>query len=159
MKPMRPNARIAITGKADGVQLDTTFSGDGVSLTGYLNDVRPTIASSWVSVVPLRVGSGTRLKILESLALGTPVVATSKGAEGLALRPDRDLLIADEPAEFASAVLRLLRDPALRESLSQNGREAVKAKYDWRIIGQELLEFIRVVTSQGLRPGVKPSCE
>jgi glycosyltransferase involved in cell wall biosynthesis len=86
----------------------------------------------------LRVGGGTRLKILEALALGTPVVATTKGAEGLELVPGRDALIADGPADFAEAVLALLADPDLRARLSWHGRRLVEAHYDWAAIGQRL---------------------
>jgi glycosyltransferase involved in cell wall biosynthesis len=99
-------------------------------------------------VVPLRVGGGTRLKILEALALGTPVISSSKGAEGLDLVAGRDLLIADEPADFAAAVLRLLHEPALREMLSRNGRRAVEAAYDWPIIGQRFNDFIGMVSAR-----------
>jgi glycosyltransferase involved in cell wall biosynthesis len=99
-------------------------------------------------VAPLRVGGGTRLKVLEALALGTPVVATSKGAEGLSLTPGRDVLIANAPAEFAGAVLRVLGDPTLREVLSRNGRQTVAAQYDWQQIGQRFTELIETVVAQ-----------
>ncbi len=138
----RSSIKLSVTGKLDGVAANRLPFNGGVVFTGYLDDIRPKVARSWVNVVPLRVGGGTRLKILESLALGTPVVATSKGAEGLDLVPGRDILIADTPAEFAKAVLGLLADPALREMLSSNGRKAVAAKYDWQIVGQTLDEFI-----------------
>jgi glycosyltransferase involved in cell wall biosynthesis len=144
----RPDVRISITGKTDGVALDRLPRDDGVVLTGYLDDVRPTVARSWACVVPLRVGGGTRLKILEALALGTPVVSSSKGAEGLDLIAGRDLLIADGPADFAAAVLRLLHEPALRETLSRNGRRAVEAAYDWPIIGQRFNDFIGMVAAR-----------
>ena len=94
--------------------------------------------------MPLKVGGGTRLKILEALALGTPVVSTSKGAEGLELRPGEDILIADKPAEFAQQTVRLLRDPGLRARLATNGRRAV-ARYDWSIIGDGLYRFLEQV--------------
>ncbi|NJN94931.1 MAG: glycosyltransferase [Anaerolineales bacterium] len=95
-----------------------------------------------MTIVPLRIGGGTRLKILESLALGTPVIATRKGAEGLDLVPGRDLLVADDPAGFAAAVVRILGDAELRAQLSHNGRQAVEARYDWRMIGQHFNDFI-----------------
>jgi glycosyltransferase involved in cell wall biosynthesis len=141
---------LAITGKLDGVQVDRLpiARNDGVVLTGYLADIRPTITQSWISVVPLRLGGGTRLKILESLALGTPVVATSKGVEGLDLVPERDILIADTPADFAASVLRLLQDASLREALSHNGRRTVETKYDWEIIGQQFNNFIETLVAQ-----------
>jgi glycosyltransferase involved in cell wall biosynthesis len=146
----RPQVKLTITGKLEGVAIGRLPStrNNGVAFTGYLDDIRPTVARSWMSIVPLRMGGGTRLKILEALALGTPVVATSKGAEGLDLVPERDLLIADQPTDFAAAVLRLLQDPALRETLGRNGRQAVKARYDWQMIGREFNDFIETIVAQ-----------
>jgi glycosyltransferase involved in cell wall biosynthesis len=78
------------------VDLSWLPQGGGIELTGYLEDVRPAVAGSWLAVAPLKSGGGTRLKILEAMALGTPVVATSKGAEGLAARHGEEILIADD---------------------------------------------------------------
>jgi glycosyltransferase involved in cell wall biosynthesis len=138
----RPGVRFTVTGSLEGVPLDHLPHPPGLTLTGYLDDVRPAITRSWASVVPLREGGGTRLKILESLALGTPVVTTRKGAEGLDLVPDRDALIADTSEQFANAVLALLTDPQLRERLSRNGRCIVAARYDWRMIGERLNQLV-----------------
>jgi glycosyltransferase involved in cell wall biosynthesis len=143
-----PTAQLAITGKLNGVPVERLPACEGVTFTGYLNDIRPAVARSWVSVVPVREGGGTRLKILEALALGTPVVATRKGAEGLDLTPGRDLLIADDPAEFAAAVVRVLRDPGLRAALSENGRRAVAAKYDWPVIARRFSEFVETTAAR-----------
>ena len=88
------------------------------------------MARAWAEVVPLRKGGGTRLKVLEALALGTPVVSTTKGVEGLDLMPEREVLVADTPQEFTAATLRLLDSPQLRQSLAADGRRAV-ARYDW----------------------------
>jgi glycosyltransferase involved in cell wall biosynthesis len=138
----RPNVKLLITGGLEGVRIDRLPMSPGVILTGYLDDIRPTLANSWVSVVPLRLGGGTRLKILEALALGTPVVATSKGVEGLNLTPGHDFLWGDAPADFAAAVLRLLKDSNLRTTLSRNGRRTVAAHYDWQTIGQKFNDFV-----------------
>jgi glycosyltransferase involved in cell wall biosynthesis len=144
----RPQVKLFISGKLDGVPVDLLPHNDSVIFTGYLQDIRPRVARSWLNIVPLRLGGGTRLKVLESLALGTPVVATSKGAEGLDLVPGRDLLIANEPAEFATGVLKLLGDAALRDRLSQHGRSAVK-NYDWSVIGQKFCTFVEEVVTVG----------
>lgn len=138
----RPNVHLYVTGKNDPDIISRLPQSLNVTFTGYLADVRPRIAQSWVNIVPLRIGGGTRLKILESLALGTPVVSTSKGAEGLDLADGVDLLIADEPEVFASQVLRLLDNPALRSQLSSQGRVTVATRYDWREIGHKLIKFI-----------------
>jgi len=116
--------------------------GDGVRLSGYLEDIRPVVAGASVCVAPIRQGGGTRLKILEAMALGTPVVATSKGAEGLDVADGEHILIADGPAEFANRTLQLLRDPALRQRLAYNARRLVEEWYDWGPIGQR---FVRLV--------------
>jgi glycosyltransferase involved in cell wall biosynthesis len=137
-----PQAQLSITGSTKGVPLERLPASPGLNFTGYLPDVRPSVARSWLSVVPLRQGGGTRLKILESLALGTPVIATSKGAEGLDLRHGHEIIIADKPEEFAAAVLGLLHDPQRRAELSRAGRQAVAARYDWPIINQNLETFI-----------------
>lgn len=146
-----PNAKLSISGRLNGVPVERLPKPSRVVYTDYLEDIRPTIAQSWVSIVPLHIGGGTRLKILEALALGTPVVSTSKGAEGLELTPNQDILIADTPSEFASAVLRLFADPILRQTLSQNGKQAVAARYDWQMIGQTLNEFINQILKNDSR--------
>jgi len=140
-----PQAVLRITGRTDGVPLDKLPDAEGVILTGYLDDIRPAIAQSWVSVVPLTMGGGTRLKILEAMALGTPVVSTSKGAQGLEVTNGMDILIADEPTEFADAVLRLLDDSALRTKLVANGQRLVGERYDWDQIGRKLNRFLHQV--------------
>jgi len=142
VRRVNPEAVLRITGKTERVDLGSLNLGAGVTLTGYLDDVRPAVARSWACVAPLRVGGGTRLKILEAMALGTPVVATSKGAEGLDVTPGHNILIADDPGQFADAVLGLLDDPMLRQKLALNGRRLVESLYDWQSIGDRLNEII-----------------
>jgi polysaccharide biosynthesis protein PslH len=141
----RPDVVFYVTGTVDGVNLNSLPQVKGVIFTGYLPSVSAKIAECWASVVPLRIGGGTRLKILESLGLGTPVITTSKGAEGLELVPERDVLIADDAESFACQVVRLLEDESLRCRLSRAGRSLVEEKYDWRIIGAEFCKYIEGV--------------
>jgi polysaccharide biosynthesis protein PslH len=152
IRAARPQTRLRITGKYTAAQRDALPTLDGVELTGFLPDVRPAVAGAAVAVVPLRRGGGTRLKILEALALGTPVVATSKGAEGLELLHGQDLLIADTPDAFAEATLQLMADPELRQRIAAAGRAAVRERYDWRSIGGRLCELV-VETAQTRRGG------
>jgi glycosyltransferase involved in cell wall biosynthesis len=137
-----PTAQLVITGKTDQVRLDRLPVDESVKFTGYLNDIQPEIASAWVQIVPLRIGGGTRLKILESLAIGTPVISTTKGAEGLDFVPGQDILIADTPEEFANSVIQLFSQPLLRHRLSLAGHQAVSQRYDWNMIGNQFLTFI-----------------
>ncbi|MGQ9626030.1 MAG: glycosyltransferase family 4 protein [Anaerolineae bacterium] len=148
VKVKRPKVKLRITGRTDGVPIESLNLSDGVVFTGYLDDIRPCVAQSWVCVVPLRIGGGTRLKILEAMALGTPVVSTSKGAEGLEVTHGENILIVDTPAEFADAVLRLLGDKDLRAKLAENGRRLVREKYNWEHIGQNLERLLQEVVNR-----------
>lgn len=142
VRARRSSTTLCITGRTNGVPLHRLPLNGGVTLTGYLADVRPAVAQSQVCVTPLLTGGGTRLKILEAMALGTPVVSTSKGAEGLEATPGEDILIADEPADFADAVLRLLGNESLRAKLAANGRKLVQGRYEWDPIGERLERFL-----------------
>src|SRR4029453_14843573 len=103
----------------------------GVLCPGEVEDVRPYYAGASLSVVPVQIGGGTRLKILNSWARGTPVVSTTKGCEGLAARPGENLLVADTPEAFAAAVIRLLREPGVGAALGAGGRKLVGAGAGW----------------------------
>jgi glycosyltransferase involved in cell wall biosynthesis len=147
LKARRPETILRITGKTDGVPVHQLPLDENTILTGYLDDVRPTVAQSWACVVPLRAGGGTRLKILEAMALSTPVISTSKGAEGLEITPGQDILLADEPAALADAVLRLLDDPALRAKLAANGKKLVQQRYGWERIGASLEQLLHQIVN------------
>ncbi len=112
-----------------------------VQVEGDVPDVRPYLRDASISIVPIREGGGTRLKILEAMACALPVVATSIGAEGLAVAHEKNILIADNPSTFTRETIRLLRDPALRQLLGQAGRALVVQNYDWRFI-TDLLEQV-----------------
>jgi polysaccharide biosynthesis protein PslH len=142
VKSQIPELKLRITGSTTGVAVDKLPYHDEVVFTGYLKDIRPAVASSWASIAPLKAGGGTRLKILEAMALGTPVISTSKGAEGLDAEVGKHLLIADHPNEFARQVICLMRDSELRNDLSWNAAQFVKEKYSWSDIG---LGFCRLI--------------
>lgn len=126
-----PDARFVVVG-ADPAPAIRANAGPGVTIIGPVEDLRPQLAAASVVVVPLRLGSGTRLKILEAWAMARPVVSTALGAEGLGAVPGRHLLIADDPADFASAVIRVLREPGLGDELGRAGRALVSERYSWR---------------------------
>ncbi len=149
IRQARPETRLRITGRNTSAQREA-LTVDGVEWTGYIPDVRPVVASSWAEVVPLRRGGGTRLKVLEALALGTPVISTPKGVEGLELHHARHVLIADSPHAFADATIRLLSRPDLRAHLAAAGRRIVREKYDWQVIGGSFNELVREVGTKRL---------
>ncbi len=140
-----PGVQFRITGRTEGITLPLAEQDPSVTMTGFVEDVRPLIANSWVSVVPLLTGGGTRFKILEALALGTPVVATSKGAEGLALEPGKHFLIEDTPQAFAAAVVQLCRDSAMRARLSEAGRKFVFAEHTWQSVAPRYLAWVEQI--------------
>ena len=126
-----PQVRLIAAGRSPSPEFRAKFSRiSGLEFTGTLPDLRPVIAKAAVSIIPLRIGTGTRLKILECGAMGKAMVSTTIGAEGLDFVPGREILIADTPREFADGVVELLRDPVRRRSLGQAARRRVAADYD-----------------------------
>jgi polysaccharide biosynthesis protein PslH len=134
-----PEARLTITGAAGDRALPTA---DGVIHVGFVPDVRPLVAGSWASLAPIHQGGGTRLKILEAMALGTPVVATTKGAEGLDVVDGEHLLLGDSPEAFAAALIRLLQSPELRARLADKARQRAADRYDWAKTMPRLLALL-----------------
>lgn len=134
-----PGVHLTITGDSAGLPLPST---EGVTQTGFVDDIRPLLARSWVSVAPLHVGGGTRLKILEAMAIGTPVVSTAKGAEGLAVEDRRHLFIANDPETFANRVVEVLQSSQIRAQIARNACQLVQETYDWKLV---LPKFMAVV--------------
>ena len=135
------DVRFSIVGGNPSARVQKLAERDSVIVTGRVPEIKPYFAEATVFVVPLRIGSGTRLKILEALAMGKAIVSTSVGAEGLDLKDGEEIFIADEPKPFAEAVTRLLTDPALRRRIGENGRARVEKDYDWRSIGEKLYQL------------------
>jgi polysaccharide biosynthesis protein PslH len=125
-----PRVRLIAAGRNPAPEFCARFGDvDALEFTGTLPDLRPVIAKAAVAVIPLRIGSGTRLKILEGGAMRKAMVSTSIGAEGLDFEPGKEILIADDPAEFAGHVVELLRDPARRRMLGEAARTRVLQDY------------------------------
>ena len=133
----RPELRFVIVG-AQPAKPVLALREQGVTVSGTVDDVRPFYRSALASVVPLRVGGGTRLKVLEAMAAGTPVVSTTLGAEGLAVTPGKDILIADTPEAMAEAVISLQPDHPQWQQITTHARRLVQAKYDWSVVGEIL---------------------
>ncbi len=129
----QPHAELRIVGRQP-VPRVLALAGDGVAVAGEVADVRPELEAAAVVLAPLRVGGGTRLKILEAMAMAKAVVATSLGAEGLEVKRDEELLVADEPADLAQAVVTALRDPQRRAQLGECARARVEACYRWQTL-------------------------
>jgi glycosyltransferase involved in cell wall biosynthesis len=140
-----PETTLTVTGSLSGVDLSGLALDKSVRLSGYVDDIRMPVAEAAICVTPIRQGGGTRLKILEAMALGTPVVSTTKGAEGLEVTPEQEIAIADGPAEFAAEVVRLLGDRSLRARLAANGRRLVEERYNWGQIGEEFVKLVEDV--------------
>ena len=143
-----PATTLTIAGANPGAEVVELARLPGVHVTGFVDDIRPHFWQSSVCVVPLRSGGGTRLKILEAMAAGLPVVSTTIGAEGLDVRDGEHLLIADEPNAFARAVIRLLGDSALGARISATARRLVEARYDWKMIAGQLDRVYQTVAEQ-----------
>ncbi|MCG8347541.1 MAG: glycosyltransferase [Chloroflexales bacterium] len=135
VRAQQPAARFVVVGRAPAPAVRALHDGVMVDVIGEVADVRPFIDGAAAYVVPMRMGGGVRLKLLEALAMQAPVVSTTMGAEGVeGLHDGAQLLLADTPAAFAAAVLRLLADPALGRQLGAAGRELVLRHYDWQAI-------------------------
>ena len=148
-----PGASLAVVGRDPTERLRAACAAVGVRVTGTVTDVRPYVAEAAVYVVPLRVGGGTRLKIFEALAMAKAVVATRVGAEGLPIVSGQHFLRADSPADFARAVVTLLKDPGRRQALGMAGRRLVEERYSWTQVTREFEghceEFVSRHASRG----------
>jgi glycosyltransferase involved in cell wall biosynthesis len=134
-----PGVKLTITGEAGP---ETFRSNLDVVLTGRVPDVRSLVAAAAISIAPLRLGGGTRLKVLEAMAVGTPVVATTKAVEGLDVKHEEHVLIADTPREFADAVHRLLRERQEAQAMAARALALCQARYDTTVVARQ---FLRVV--------------
>ncbi|MEX2351384.1 MAG: glycosyltransferase family 4 protein [Balneolaceae bacterium] len=132
-----PDATITIVGK-NPPQSISNRANKNIIVTGFVDDTRPYIEKSSVYVVPLRMGGGTRLKIMEALAVKKPIVTTSIGCEGIDVINGESILIADQPGEFADRVIGLFSDPGQVTDLTEHGFELVKNKYRWESIGLQM---------------------
>jgi polysaccharide biosynthesis protein PslH len=151
----RPRTRLRVVGRRPSKELADHIAGlEWAELAADVSDVRPYLTESSLVVVPLRIGGGSRIKILESFASGKALISTSVGAEGLKVVPGEHLEIADEPAEFARQILRLLESPGERERLGTKGRELVAEHYGWdrivRALESAWYEACTPATADGL---------
>lgn len=142
LRKKRPEMEAVFVGRKPPDHIVRLGDTPGIIITGTVDDIRPYIREAAVYIVPLRVGGGSRLKILEALALEKPVVSTSVGAENLAVTHEQDILLADSPEQFATAVERLLDDRALAARLGAAGRKLVVQRYGWDRLADNLERFL-----------------
>jgi glycosyltransferase involved in cell wall biosynthesis len=116
-----------------------------VGVTGFVDDVRPFLAKAQVYLCPMRDGGGTRLKILDALAMGKPIVATTMAYEGISVTPDLNVLVADTPDDFVRQIGRLFDDRDLRNTLADEARRFVMGHYSWSVIGDHLGDSYRQI--------------
>lgn len=147
----RPDVTLAIVGR-DPPAAVRALAGDGVRVTGRVPDLASHFASAAVVVAPLLSGSGTKLKVLEAMAAGRPVVATTVGAEGIAVRGGEHLRIADSPEDFAAAVVELLDDRSVATRLARAGRALVAERYSWPASGQLMVRALDAWIGRGPAP-------
>src|ERR1700730_4004217 len=146
-----PAALLRVVGHIEQAQLDELKGLPQVEVTGWVLDVRDPMAQSAVIVAPLRMGGGTRLKIVEALGMGKAVVSTTVGCEGLDVRHGEHLLVADDADSFPRAVGRVLSDPGLARELGAAGRALAVREYSWSRSGGRLEELLQRVTGAGTR--------
>jgi glycosyltransferase involved in cell wall biosynthesis len=150
LKEVSPELRFFAVGQDPPEELLRLQDRDAsIEVPGFVDDIRPWVARAAVYVVPLRVGGGTRLKVVDAMAQGKAIVSTSVGCEGIRVSHGRDILIADQPALFAEQILALLRDEGRRRRLGDAARSLAEAEYSWPILGKKLLQgYQRVIGSE-----------
>jgi glycosyltransferase involved in cell wall biosynthesis len=138
-----PEARLDVVGKDPPEDLRSLDGRDAIAVHGFVESMAPYFAQAHAVVVPILIGAGIRVKIVEAMAAGRAVVSTPLGCEGLAgLEPGRHLLVAEGPEPFARDAVRLLREPGLRERLARDARELAERSYDWRPLGDRLEQVL-----------------
>jgi polysaccharide biosynthesis protein PslH len=148
-----PEARLDIVGKDPPARLQTLDGREGIGVAGFVPSMAPYFDAAHVIVAPILTGAGIRVKIIEALAAGRPVVSTTLGCEGLGLESGRHLLVEDNPQRFAEAVVRLLCDREARAELAREGRARAERDFDWRSLGDRLEAVLRDAASNGAPHG------
>ena len=149
IKASVPGATLFLVGRNPRQELKSFDQRDGISVTGEVPDVRHYYEQASVAVVPLRSGGGTRLKILEAMALGIPVVSTTVGCEGLQVQNGKHLVVVDDPKLFAAAVIEQFANDLASQSLVRASRKVVEERYDWRTIAAQQDRLYSRVTCRG----------
>ena len=151
LRSRHADSELIVIGPNPPAKLVRTCSQTGVKFLGYVPDLNEYLARATVSIAPMRSGSGIQNKVLEAMAAGIPVVATTVGLGGLRAVPWEHLLVADTPYDFTDAILQIFHNPSLRQNLVCKARELVKDFYSWEASVQALDDIYQSVT-QGISP-------
>jgi glycosyltransferase involved in cell wall biosynthesis len=145
IRKRRSDCTLAIVGRKPVVAIEELARRDArIRVTGTVPDVRPYLWGSAVSIVPLRIGGGTRLKIYEAMAARIPVVSTVVGAEGLDVRDGENIFIADQPDAFAERCLELLEDRSLSCRMACSAWDMIAERYSWEVVSQKFEELLMI---------------
>lgn len=148
VKLKRPDATFFAVGQDPPTEIkNISLKDQSIQVTGYVDDIRPYVSKSAVYIVPLRVGGGTRLKVLDAMAMGKAIVSTSIGCEGIEITPGKNILLGDDPVMFAEKTIHLLQNSEKREYFGKAARKLVEEKYSWEIIGKKLQESYKKVVN------------
>lgn len=148
IRQQAPQVSVSWVGRASADVRRAYHYQHGIELTGYVEDIRPHVEAAAVYIVPLRVGGGTRLKVLDAWAMGKAVVSTSIGCEGLHAVDGRNILIRDDPQEFANAVIQLIANEKTRRQIGASARCTAEELYSWDVVGARMLPHYRRLTSR-----------
>jgi glycosyltransferase involved in cell wall biosynthesis len=155
VRARHPDAKLTLIGRSDGVDTRAMMA-PGVELLGEVPDIRPYVHRAAIVAVPVRIGGGTRLKVVEGLAMGKPIVSTTLGCEGLAVRDGEHLLIGDDPAAFASRIFDVFENPQRSGDLGRAGRRLVEGRYSWDLAGERLEALYRRLTDEAAGHSIEP---
>lgn len=148
IREKRPTVHAVFVGRKPPEFIMAYNNIEGIKIVGSVEDIRPYVRGAAIYIVPLRIGGGTRLKILDAMAMQKPIVSTVVGAEGLDVSDGKNILLADSAESFADRVLELLNDGELQARLAQNGRTLVEEKYGWDSLAVKLERFLQEVAQR-----------
>jgi glycosyltransferase involved in cell wall biosynthesis len=134
----RPEAKLLIAGKDPSPKLQALTADPRITITGTVPDIRPYLAQATLSISPMRYGVGIQNKVLEAMAMVTPVVSTPQAVSALQVQTGQDVLVGDTPAAMAQTVITLLNNPTLRQQVGQAGRRYIETHHDWKLAAARL---------------------
>lgn len=160
IRKSNPEATLTVVGRSPSRRLlNLAFADSRIRVTGRVDDVRPYVADASVFIVPLRIGGGTRLKIFEAMAMGKAIVSTPIGAEGLPVTPGKNIIIADNPRNFARSVVGLLNDRDQRENLGYSARQHVEAEHSWSAVSDVFNAALERIVYGYRNAGMSPNAQ